>query len=159
MKIFVNSACRFYVRSDRLPFFVRFLSMFIIILWQTIRRKWETSGVIDNSVFDSFTLKRAIRVSLRAYRGLSVFPAGRDDSDKRLLIVWWMTRGDEKQGITYTKLNFRTQEGRENLGTVVVNFHHVEQRSSMISILCFANHLSSGFGVLVPGIYTIMVIV
>lgn len=65
---------------------------YLSLVWQTVRRKWETSGVIDNSVFDSFTL-RGLSAFLYAYRGLSVFPAGRDDSDKKLLIVWWMARG------------------------------------------------------------------
>lgn len=39
---------------------------YLTLPWQTVWRKWETSGVVDNSVFDSFTLReRAIRVSLR----------------------------------------------------------------------------------------------
>lgn len=50
-----------------------------------------------------------------------MFPAGRDDSDKKLLIVWWMARGDEKLRTTNTELNFRSQEGREYLGYAVVN--------------------------------------
>lgn len=67
---------------------------------QTVRRKWETSGVVDNSVFDSFTL-----------RGLSTFPAGRDDSDKRRLIA----RADgvgETERCYNTELNFRLHDER-----------------------------------------------
>lgn len=121
MKIFVYSACRFYVVQIDSHFSYGF---YLSLPWQTVRRKWETSGAIDNSVFDSFTL-RGLSAFLYACRGLSVFPAGRDDSDKKFLIVWWMARGDEKQGTTNTELNFRLQEGRENLGYGVVNFHHV----------------------------------